>query len=100
MKHTKPATITSAYHCTNPHWSSLTGYEANRVSTATPFTKRPSIIHLSHQVERVPLARVDQPAPSTAPSITSASNFHRPSPNPSAPRRTDPSFFRPVKTQS
>src|ERR1035438_6143112 len=100
MKHTRPATITSAYHCTNPHWINRTGYEASRVSTATPFTNRPSMIHLSHQVEIVPLIRVDQPAPFTAPSITLASNFHRPSPNPNAPRRTGPNFFRPVKTQS
>src|SRR5664279_6642160 len=100
MKHTSPATITSAYHCTNPHWISRTGYEASRVSTATPFTKRPSIIHLSHHVEIVPLMRVDQPAPLTAPSIALASKVHRPSPRPSAPRRTEPSFLRPVNIQS
>ena len=100
MKHTSPATITSAYHCTRPHCTRRTGYDASRVTMATPFTNRPSIIHLSHRFDSVPLMRVDQPAPFTAPSITLASNFHSSSPRPIAPRRTGPTFLRPVKIQS
>src|SRR5208282_3573950 len=100
MKHTRPATITSAYHCTRPHCTRRTGYEARRVTIATPFTSRPSIIHLSQSTDSVPLMRVVHPAPFTAPSITLASNLLAASPRPIVPRRTDPTFLRPVKIQS
>src|SRR5208283_657454 len=100
MKHTRPATITSAYHCTNPHWISRTGYDASRVRIATPFTHKPSIIHLSHHTERLALSRVIHPAPFTAPSITFASNFDEASPSPMTPSLTSPTFARPVNSQS
>ena len=92
--------MTSAYHCTRPHCTRRTGYEASRVTMAIPFTNRPSIIHLSHSTDRLPVMRVVQPAPLTVPSITSASNFHAASPSPITPSRAGPTFARPVMNQS
>src|SRR5664279_3889003 len=96
MKQTNPSTITSAYHCTNPHSSKRTGYDNIRARIAGPFTPTPSITHLSHQDETRLLNLVIQPAPFTVPSMTLASNFHSPSPNPRMPRRTPANFTRPV----
>ena len=55
------------------------------------------MIHLSHQLEIVPLSLVIQPAPLTVPSITCESNQDEASPNPITPRRMSPTLRRPVK---
>ncbi len=60
--------MTSAYHCSKPACTNRTGRESMRVITAGPLTQMPSIIHLSHQEETLPITRVSQPAPLTPPS--------------------------------
>ena len=55
------------------------------------------MIHLSHQLEMVPLSRVIQPAPFTVPSMRCESTQDEASPNPMTPRRTSPTLRRPVK---
>src|SRR5580692_49432 len=96
-KYTNPITITKAYHCTNPHSSSLMGYDITRDTFAGTLMSRPSMIHLSNQLDTVPVTRVIHPPPLTIPSITWESNHDDASPNPITPRRTSPSLRRPVK---
>src|SRR5579863_3672816 len=93
---TSPTTITSAYHCTNPHCSMRIGYDSALDRIAGPFTHTPSMIHLSHHEESVPENRVIHPAPLTVPSITCESTHQEASPSPITPRRTSPTFRRPV----
>src|SRR5580704_217072 len=96
-KYTNPITITSAYHWTRPHSSNRIGYDSIRDKIAGPLTSTPSMIHLSNQLESVPVNRVTHPPPLTTPSITCESNHDDASPNPITPRRTSPTLRRPVK---
>ena len=66
--------MTRAYHCTKPHSSKRTGYDNIREMIAGPLTNTPSMIHLSHQLEIVPLRRVSQPPPLTMPHSLGGSN--------------------------
>ena len=73
------------------------GRKPSAIESRVRLPATPSMIHLSHQLESVPLRRVIHPAALTVPSITWESNQDEASPNPITPRRTSPTLRRPVK---